>query len=111
MATSRPPVPDDLTPAEKRTLMAWVKENYPRWHTADRLRWVVGETLDYHRGIGNRSRYEDWPAVVRNRIRHIDAKGWDPFQTRLQFEQPRESREESSEPVALADVIEIKRQA
>ena len=87
--------------------MRWVKENYERWYSADRLRWVVGETLDYHRGIGNRNRYEDWLAVVRNRIRHIEAKGWDPFQTRLQFEHPQEPREGSSEPVQLADVIKL----
>ena len=111
MAKSKPPVPDDLSNTEKRSLMAWVKVHYPKWWSADRLRWVVGETLDYHRGIGNRSGYIDWLSVVRNRIRTIEAKGWDPFQTRIQFEHPQEPREGSSEPVRLADVIQIKRQA
>lgn len=105
-------MPEDLTNKQKRELMAWVKVHYPRWYTADRLRWVVGETLDYHRSIDNRYRYTSWVSVVRNRIRHLEAKGWDPFQTRLQFERPQEERQQAPAGMAhVADVIQLRRKA
>jgi hypothetical protein len=44
---SKPAVPEDLTPAEKRQLMKWVRANAPEWFTPKRLKWLVGETLDY----------------------------------------------------------------
>jgi hypothetical protein len=65
--------------------------------------------LDYHRGTGNRSGYVDFEAVVRNRIRGLEAKGWDPCANmgRGNPEKPQETGRRTSEPLPLAAVVNL----
>lgn len=71
----KPPVPDDLTPEERKRLGAWVQRmvregQLDRWYREPGvLRRKVDECLDHHRARGNPRRYHDWPAVCRNWIR------------------------------------------
>lgn len=79
---TKPPVPDDLTPAEKAKLWTWCLGEFPHWATKERMRWLVAETLDYHRATGNARGFVCWVGVVRNRLRWLEARGLDPFQGR-----------------------------
>jgi hypothetical protein len=99
------PVPEDLTPREKWRLIEFCRREYPKWATPERLKWLVGETLDYHRAAGNPRGYTDWVAVCRNRIRWLDARGMSPWRPP---EMPQERRSgEKRYPRALAEVIDL----
>ena len=64
-------VPDDLTREQKLAIWKWCEENAPNYANRDTLKTITDECLDYHRGIGNPTGYVEWPAVIRNRIRHL----------------------------------------
>jgi hypothetical protein len=113
MPSKRPPVPKSLTRDELNALWSFAKKHFPRWATKARIEFIAGETLDYHRGIKNRHRYEDWLAVCRNRIRYLEARGWDPFKSREQEirerEMPQEPRGKQTESdlTPIGDVIQL----
>ena len=105
-----PPVPDDLTNEEKRALIRWTREKHPFFCRASALRFIVLETLNHHRARGNASRYRDWPAVIRNRIMSLDARGLDEFaRPRRVNEKPQEKRgrDEQGELRKIADVVNL----
>jgi hypothetical protein len=78
----KPPVPEDLAPGEKAKLWEWCRREFPHWATRERIRWLVAETLDYHRATGNSRGFVSWLGVIRNRLRWLEARGLDPFQAR-----------------------------
>jgi len=110
MAKGKAPVPDDLTPQEKRRLMAWVKIHFPHWYSAEKLRWLVGECLDYWGARENPRNYSDWVRVCQNRIRDIERRGWNPFENRDRgdTERPQERARRRAELEPLSNVIELR---
>lgn len=106
------PVPDDLNNTEKSALIVWCQKNHPTWAYRNKLKWVVGETLDYWGARENPHSYKNWLRVVQNRIRWLDARGVDPFDRQSSYrarEYPQERGARGTGPVALGDVIDIKK--
>ena len=107
---NRPPVPEDLTNEEKRSLMRYCKREAPYFYRPEALRYIVKETLDYHRGQGNRSKFTDWLAVIRNRVRSLEGRNLDEFaRPRRTNEKPQEprAREHKAQPRLIADVVNL----
>lgn len=75
---ARPAIPNDLALEEKVKLKRWALENAPELSSKAHLRYIVDETLDWHRMEGRVRK--DWLATVRNRIRALHAQGRDPLQ-------------------------------
>lgn len=114
----KPDVPDDLSIEAKRALVEWVKtearfdRRYLQFCKPDALRHVVGETLDYHRAIGNKSGYRDWLAVVRNRIRAVATEGQFWYKKRevetLELPPTAEAVDDGyGEQIAIGEVVDI----
>lgn len=118
MGAKKPiPVPEDLTDEEKRMLIRWCRREYPNWVDDARdgyqkLKFLVGESLDYWRARSNPHGYSDFLAVARNRIRYLEANGIDLFSRKHRGnpERPQEVRARaaaSGEPTVLAEIIKL----
>ena len=91
-ARRSPPVPDDLTPEQRKRLVAWLyAQGWGELYRSGEAKSLKFECLDHYRANGNRQGYSDWLAVVRNWIRkHMRFKAERAAHERPQMAGPRE---------------------